>query len=413
VVNRIHIVGGGWSGIAAAVRAVQAGLEVHLYEMAPQLGGRARSVVHQGQGLDNGQHVLVGACQQTLELMRALGLDPTNLLTPIPLRLALPSGPQANWMAHSHPVRQFWGLITDPDWSWSERWQWSRTLAALRCSHPHQWVHQSVADWLDRFANGSVRHWLGVLCVCVMNLPSHLASASVFLKVLQSALGQPSGSVVLVPRVGLSQLLPQAAQAWLKDHGAFVHLRHRVGDLGTLLSTGPVVLAASVAESARLATPHAPEWASAVQALSHSAIATVYTQWDQAPPRLSDPLVFLPPDQDQPAQVIIDLGAIGHAHHAPGSWAWVVSHAQGTREDITQGVLIQAQQHWAKQPRVLGTLVEKRATINCMPDTHRPPIGVATGLWACGDAVDGDFPSTLEGSIVSGQACIQAVLANS
>lgn len=410
--NRIHIVGGGWSGIAAAVRAVQAGLAVHLYDMAPQLGGRARSVVHQGQSLDNGQHVLVGACQQTLALMQTLGLEPTDLLARIPLRLAVPAGPQANWMAHSHPIRQLWGLITDPDWTWTERWQWSRTLAALRWSQPHRWAHQSVEDWLGRFATGNVHHWLGVLCVCVMNLPPHLASASVFLKVLQSALGQPGGSDVLVPRVGLSQLLPQAAHAWLERHGAVVHLHHRVAELGALLPTGPVVLAASAAESARLAAPHAPEWAHAMQALSHSAIATVYTQWDDTPPRLSDPLVFLPPHHDQPAQVIIDLGAIGHTHHATGCWAWVVSHAQGSREVITQGVLAQAQHQWAKQPRVLGTLMEKRATVNCTPDTQRPGFAVAPGLWACGDAVDGDFPSTLEGAIASGQACIQAVLAD-
>ena len=42
--QRIAIVGGGWAGMAAAVRAVQAGHEVTVFEAARQFGGRARAV---------------------------------------------------------------------------------------------------------------------------------------------------------------------------------------------------------------------------------------------------------------------------------------------------------------------------------------------------------------------------------
>ncbi|HZE91604.1 MAG TPA: FAD-dependent oxidoreductase, partial [Rhizobacter sp.] len=38
------VVGGGWAGLAAAVHATQHGHHVTLYEMASQLGGRARRV---------------------------------------------------------------------------------------------------------------------------------------------------------------------------------------------------------------------------------------------------------------------------------------------------------------------------------------------------------------------------------
>jgi protoporphyrinogen oxidase len=38
---KIAIIGGGWSGLAAAVRAVNLGHQVTLLEMAPDLGGRA------------------------------------------------------------------------------------------------------------------------------------------------------------------------------------------------------------------------------------------------------------------------------------------------------------------------------------------------------------------------------------
>ena len=42
--KRIAIVGAGWAGLAAAVAATQAGTTVTLFEMAPRLGGRARSL---------------------------------------------------------------------------------------------------------------------------------------------------------------------------------------------------------------------------------------------------------------------------------------------------------------------------------------------------------------------------------
>ena len=65
------IVGGGWAGLAAAVEATQRGHAVTLFEMAAQLGGRARGVEIDGLMLDNGQHILIGAYTQTLRLMRS------------------------------------------------------------------------------------------------------------------------------------------------------------------------------------------------------------------------------------------------------------------------------------------------------------------------------------------------------
>ncbi|MDC6168445.1 FAD-dependent oxidoreductase, partial [Paucibacter sp. XJ19-41] len=37
--KRVAVIGGGWAGLAAAVRATDAGHRVTLIEMAPQLGG--------------------------------------------------------------------------------------------------------------------------------------------------------------------------------------------------------------------------------------------------------------------------------------------------------------------------------------------------------------------------------------
>ena len=86
---RAAIIGGGWAGLSAAVELAKAGVRVTVFEAAKQLGGRARSVEVQGQRLDNGQHILVGAYRETLRLMQEVGADPDRLLKRLPLELSL------------------------------------------------------------------------------------------------------------------------------------------------------------------------------------------------------------------------------------------------------------------------------------------------------------------------------------
>jgi hydroxysqualene dehydroxylase len=47
------------------------------------------------------------------------------------------------------------------------------------------------------------------------------------------------------------------------------------------------------------------------------------------------------------------------------------------------------------------TVVERRATFACVPGVRRPPTRIAPGLLACGDYVQGPYPSTLEGAVRS------------
>jgi squalene-associated FAD-dependent desaturase len=63
----VHVVGGGLSGLSAAVRAARLGFDVVLYEAAGQAGGRCRSFVDDGLGclIDNGNHMLLGANHAT------------------------------------------------------------------------------------------------------------------------------------------------------------------------------------------------------------------------------------------------------------------------------------------------------------------------------------------------------------
>ncbi|MGJ3262067.1 MAG: hydroxysqualene dehydroxylase [Salinarimonas sp.] len=72
--GRLHVVGAGVAGLAAALQAAQAGAEVHLHEGAPQAGGRCRTVSPAGGFThDNGTHALLGANPRALALLERIG----------------------------------------------------------------------------------------------------------------------------------------------------------------------------------------------------------------------------------------------------------------------------------------------------------------------------------------------------
>ena len=73
----VVVIGAGFAGMTAARMLARAGVSVTLLERRPFPGGRAFSFKDQatGQVLDNGQHVLLGCCQETVNLLDDLGLD--------------------------------------------------------------------------------------------------------------------------------------------------------------------------------------------------------------------------------------------------------------------------------------------------------------------------------------------------
>ena len=76
----VAVLGGGYAGMAAAATLAERGIPVTVYEAAAHLGGRARRVEYNGATLDNGLHVLIGACRETLRLVNQVNGDGKNAL---------------------------------------------------------------------------------------------------------------------------------------------------------------------------------------------------------------------------------------------------------------------------------------------------------------------------------------------
>jgi len=430
--RRVAVVGAGWAGLAAAVRLVQGGAQVSVFELARRPGGRARQADGAARGFDNGQHILIGAYGATLALMRQVGADADQLLLRQPLALLDPAG-RGLQLPPGPPLPAFARAVLG-----ARHWAWADRLALLvaaggwlarrfRC--PPGWTVQQLCAGLPVAVQADL---IDPLCVAALNTPMAQASAQVFLRVLHDALFSGRGSAdLLLPRAGLSALLPDPAWQWLAAQGATLHTGRRVA---TLRADGQsagrswqldgetfdaVVLACSATEAARLAAGVAPDWAATAAALRYEPIATAWLRDDHL--QHAQAMVALPPGPQAPAQFAFNLGRLHHDPASQGIWTFVASSAApwlaGGLAACGQAMLAQARQAFPgafggpDAQVLLHCAAERRATFACTPALVRPPMHIAPGLLAAGDHVQGPYPATLEGAVRSGWAAADACAA--
>ena len=428
--KRIAVIGAGWAGCAAAVQATRAGHHVTLFEASRTPGGRARRVdiAHDGQALalDNGQHILIGAYLETLKLMSDVGVDLPASLRRMPLTLQFPDGsglklPELPKLPSS--LSALVGILRASGWSWADKLSLLKTATDWQLRKFQCPPHQTVTDLCSKVSSRIMATLIEPLCVSALNTPADRASGQVFLRVIRDSLFAASGgSDLLLPRVDLSALLPNAALAWLSAQGGQVNLGTRVlnitphddkawqlggaanvaaGTFDKLGTFDSVILACPPADAARLvqsARLPCDKWLTKTQALHHEAIATVYVLAPGC--RLAEPMLALASSTMYPAQFVFDRGQLdGPA----GLLAFVISANHQGSAELTVQVTAQARdQLGISHLQILQTVVEKRATFACTPGLQRPSQVIAPGLLACGDYVEGPYPATLEGAVRSG-----------
>ncbi len=436
---KVLVAGAGWAGLACAIELTKAGHHATVLEASRAVGGRARALnVTLPDGtetvLDNGQHILIGAYSETLRLMREVGVNLQDALHRIPLTLLFPDGDALqlpDWK--SPPIKGLdvaWGIVQARGWSWADKLSLLRAAAMWRLKGFECAPHESVATLCLRLTAPVMQMLIEPLCVSALNTPANRASGQVFLRILRDSLfaAPPEGlqmasSNLLLPRTDLGSLFPQAATAWLVERGCQVITGQRLTHFESLSKDehsahilcqldadfdqkfDALVLATPPVEAARLAQAAGyTQWASITQALQHEAIATVYATAEGA--HLPEPMMALKSSATQPAQFVFDRGQLTGQQ---GLLAFVVSASQGSAQEIEQAVIAQGREQLGlPKLQALQTIIDKRATFACTPGLQRPPMRIAPRVLACGDYIEGPYPSTLEGAVRSGIAAARA-----
>jgi squalene-associated FAD-dependent desaturase len=378
--------------------------------------------------VDNGQHILIGAYTESLRLMRWVGVNPKTALLRLPMTLRFADGSGLRLPRLPAPLNLLLGVLGARGWLWADKTALLKAANQWRKDRFQCDASLSVAALCEGLPQRILTELIEPLCVSALNTPPAQASAQVFLRVLGDALfGVSGGSHLLLPRVDLSALFPEAAARWLVRHGGHLALETRVNSVlaqgsqwrvqgqlfdAAIFATTPtnaaLTLDATAFAAPELVAKQIHGWRQTSRALQFEPIATVYAWGAQA--RLSQAMVGLrsqpgAADGAAPAQFVFDRGQLGGP---PGLLAFVASASRWDAATVQRQVLQQAQDQLGLRLQAVQTVVEKRATFVCTPGLQRPPMQIAPGLLACGDYVEGPYPATLEGAV---RSAITAVIA--
>jgi squalene-associated FAD-dependent desaturase len=436
----VVIVGGGWSGCAAAVTLARAGVRVTLLEQARVLGGRARRVAQDGIALDNGQHLLVGANRQSLDLIAEVHgqQQMAALFKRLPLTLrpfgdAPPSAVALTAWPLPAPLNLAGAMLAARGLNWRERialLTGFRRLARAKFQVPKG---QTVSQC---FAGAPLHVMESVwepLCIAALNTPPEAASAQHFANVLRETFaGGARASDMLVPVADLSALFPEAAARFVSERGGNVRMGVAVRSIARAanridVATGSgtescdaVIVAVGPHQLAATLGPTCDEgWrdpVAAVAAFDYESITTVYLGHARPLP-MPLPLMRL---DDAPGQWIFDRNAAPRAALPGGARGLVavVISTGGPHNALDHATLAsQIDAQLQRRYRTLAPLAwsrviaERRATYACTPALARPSAGrVDDGVYLAGDYTDPDFPATLEAATRSGVRAASALL---
>lgn len=430
----VAVLGAGWAGLSAALTLLRAGIQVEVFEAAPRPGGRARAISLHGQRLDNGQHILIGAYTDTLELLHSLG---TRQHLREQRRMALHyrdvQGKAFTLSAAPlpAPLHLALGLLRSSLLDWRER----RQALALAL----QWQRQGytvsedlpLAAYLRQrqSANAVARLW-EPLCLATLNTPLVQASTRLFLNVLREAFSKENRySRLIIPGSDLSTLFADPATKEIAARGGRLHFGERVQAVhcaqnGFEIQTPQGSHAAS---QVICALPHRFTAAlldfhpalsglrNELASFQDNAITTVYLDYP-ADTRLAQDCYGL---LGTVGQWVFDRGRLLGEH---GRLAVVISAEviEPKPSSATLGRLITGELFRAfpgqLPPAAQGVHVvrETRATFHASPAIEALRPGTATplpGFWLAGDYTDTGLPGTLEGAVRSGQRAAMAAVA--
>lgn len=442
--QRTVIIGGGFAGLAAAVRLAEAGRPPLLLEATKTGGGRSRSFHDKvtGREIDNGQHLMMGCYRETRSFLRAIGApdDAIEFQSDLSLTMIKPGGRRIELRCPSMPapLHLAAGLLGMRGLGLLHRAAALRAGLLLRQEIERPDDNETCDAWLRRLGQTPqirAAFWEPLIWA-VLNDDPLVASAAMLVAVIERAfMSTRADSSLGVPRRPLSQIYVERAVDRITAHGGEVRLAAPVRRLeldadgrvaAVLLKSGERIEASQVISAV---PPHAllellPEGAREhlvfrdVARLGSSPIVNLWVTLDA--PLLDRPFVGL---IASPLHWLWDRDRLEHARPRSGSPHLLSVTISGARsfvqdepEALRELFLGELARFFpAARPQLLAFRVvkEKRATISHAAGTYqrrpetRSPI---PGLLLAGDWVRTGIPATIESAVLSGHRAAELVV---
>ena len=430
------VIGGGLAGIAAACSLADRGVPVTLLEKRPYLGGRAFSFpdAETGRHIDNGQHIYLRCCTAYTGLLQRLGVfDRTTLQRRMRAVVIDRDGARGELNAAPllpSPLHLLPSFLTYPHLSLREKLRAATAMLSImrtdRAKRRDALEAESFRDWLVRHGQSerAIAALWDLLTLPVFNDTVDAISAYMGLMFFQDGMlaGRHSADIG-ISRVGLTELVADAARRYIEDRGGHVLTSQNVTAIemkdgavtgvtagGDFMPADAIVTAVPWDALPRLLPPDIASVANvaAAETLEWAPIINVHVWYDR-------PII------DEPFLAVLD---------SPLQWVFNRTHIQGSSEP-EQHLCISVSGAWeyasmgrdalrelflnemarvfpaAAEATVERFLVVKQvnATFRCTPGaqslrpSQRTPI---PGLTLAGDWTQTGWPATMESAVRSG-----------
>jgi len=408
----LHIVGAGLSGLAAGLRAANAGADVVIHEAASTAGGRCRSYHDNSLGMtiDNGNHLVMSGNYATLDYVRHIGAEHRLSGPPTPQFPFVDLATDERWCLRPNSGRVPWWIF-DRD----RRVPDTRAVDYLGLIRL-LWAGSdaSVADAMARERRLYERLWRPVLLAALNTDPGEASAALATAVMRETLMAGGHACRPLVATQGLGPAFIEPALDRLRAGGARVQFGHRLRSITfgarrvEALDFGDDELKLKATDAVVLAVP---AW-----------VATALV------PRLSAPSEFRaivnghflinPPVAVAPITAVVN-----------GPIEWIFAFADRLSVTISGAdrlldVPREALAHslWKEVARVTGLaatlppwqiIKERRATFAALPaqDAKRPSaVSAWDNLLLAGDWTATGLPATIEGAIRSGNRAADLAL---
>jgi squalene-associated FAD-dependent desaturase len=434
--KNVAIIGGGCAGLSAAVALVDYGYDVTVFDASGQLGGRARTVAIENNGLlhqlDNGQHILLGAYRETLALLHKVGIDENQAFLRQPLAIKMQSNAEKTIFSlkSAHylpaPLNLLVGLLSCKGLYFSERIAAIQLMHHLKKSHYKIANDQPLATFLIEQKQSAklIQMLWEPLCLAALNTPIAIASSQIFLNVLKDSFsGSKKNCDFLLPKQDLSRMIATPLAQYIQSKGGQIKRNRRVSNLqaeGDVFSLetkdgkaffSHVIIAVPPASLDTLVEtlPNMQAALKLSQTYSHQPIYTIYLQY---PPDTILPEVMIGLT-DTLGQWVFDRGQLCNQK---GLFAVIVSaagaHQLLSHDELALTIAKEIHLAFPNMPKPLWhkVIAEKRATFSCTPDLARLSNKTSQpNLYLAGDYTYADYPATIEGAVRSGIACANLI----
>jgi hydroxysqualene dehydroxylase len=401
---KVHVIGAGLAGLAAALRLAPHGHEIHIHEAAPQAGGRCRSYFDASLDMviDNGNHLLLSGNRSARAFLREVGAE-AQLVGPKTAQFAfidLDGGERWTVCPNDGPI-PWWILVPRRRVPNTRVGDYLKPLTLLKAARgtPINAVMDCRGVLYDRL-------WRPFFLAALNTAPEE-GEVSLAAALLRETLMKGGGACrPMVAEAGLSAAFIEPALARLKAQGVEIQFEHRLNNI--LFEQNRI----TALDFGQAADPVAPaDWVVlAVPATVAEALVP-----DLAAPKSFRAIVnahfkIAPPAGLPPVTGVVN-GLIEWLFAFPDRLSVTISGADRLI-DIPRETL--AEMIWEDVARVtqiaqsLPTwqiIKEKRATFAATPEeeTRRPPTRTAfSNLLLAGDWTATGLPATIEGAIRSG-----------